>query len=72
MGEKIWGAAPVPLSVSTLVHSFKENPGAFLQRFGWTGVHAATAWLLSVPLIVAGLYYGLRPLMRRLSRGAAR
>jgi uncharacterized protein (DUF2062 family) len=68
LGEKIWGAPPMPLSVSTLVHSFRENPGAFLQRFGWTGVHAATAWLLSVPLIVAGLYYALRPVMRKFSR----
>ena len=71
LGEKIWGAPPVPLSVSTLIHSFRENPGAFLQRFGLTGVHAATAWLLSVPLIVAGLYYGLRPVMRKFSRRTA-
>jgi hypothetical protein len=68
IGEKIWGAPPMPLSVSTLIHSFRENPAAFLQRFGWTGVHAATAWLLSVPLIVAGLNYALRPVLRRFSR----
>lgn len=68
IGERIWHAAPMPLSVSTLVSSFRENPGAFLQRFGWTGVHAATAWLLSVPLIVAGLYYALRPVLRRFAR----
>jgi uncharacterized protein (DUF2062 family) len=68
LGEKIWGAPPMPLSVSTLVHSFRASPVAFLQRFGWTGVHAATAWLLSVPLIVAGLYYFLRPVLRRFSR----
>ncbi len=71
IGERIWGAPPMPLSVSTLIHSFRENPAAFLQRFGWTGVHAATAWLLSVPLIVAGLYYALRPVMRRFSRRTA-
>ena len=67
VGEKIWHAAPMPLSVSTLVRSFKDSPGAFLQRFGWTGIHAATAWILSVPLIVGALYYGLRPLVRRFS-----
>ncbi len=68
IGEKIWGAAPMPISVPTLVRSFRDDPGAFLQRFGWTGIHAATAWLISVPVIVAGLYYALRPLMRKLSR----
>jgi uncharacterized protein (DUF2062 family) len=68
LGEKIWRAPPMPLSVSTLIHSFRESPGAFLQRFAWTGVHAATAWLLSVPLIIGGIYYTLRPVMRKFSR----
>lgn len=65
LGEKIWAAPPMPLSVSTIVQSFKASPSAFLQRFGWTGIHAATAWLISVPFIVGGIYYGLRPLLRR-------
>lgn len=68
LGEKIWLAPPMPLSVSTLVHAFRASPAAFLQRFGWTGVHAATAWLLSVPLIVAGLYFSLRPVLRKFAR----
>lgn len=68
IGEKIWHAPPMPLSVSTLVKSFRESPGAFMQRFGWTGVHAATAWALSAPFIVAGLYFGLRPVLRRFAQ----
>ena len=71
IGEKIWGAPPIPLSVSTLIHSFRDNPAAFLQRFGWTGVHAATAWLISVPMIIGSLYYFLRPVMRKFSRPPA-
>ena len=67
-GEFIWRAEPMPLSVSTLVTSFRADPWAFLQRFGWTGIHAATAWLLSVPLIVAALYYSLRPALRRFAK----
>jgi hypothetical protein len=61
----------MPLSISTLIRSFRDHPGTFLQRFGWTGVHAATAWLISVPLIVGGLYYSLRPVMRKFSRRTA-
>ena len=68
LGEKIWGAPPMPISVSTIVRSFRADPVAFLQRFGWTGVHAVTAWALSVPFIIAGLYFGLRPLLRRFAR----
>jgi uncharacterized protein (DUF2062 family) len=65
LGEKIWDAPPMPISVSILVRSFRDDPVAFLQRFAWTGVHAATAWALSVPFIIVGLYFGLRPLLGR-------
>jgi hypothetical protein len=68
IGEKIWGAPSIPLSVPTLLHAFRESPTAFLQRFGWTGVYAATAWLLSVPLLVGLIYFPLRPLLRKFSR----
>ncbi len=67
LGEKLWGAAPMPISVSILVREFRADPGAFLQRFGWTGIHAASAWALSVPVIVAAVYFPLRPVMRRLA-----
>lgn len=64
-GEFLWRAAPMPLSIPTLAAAFRDDPWAFLQRFGLTGVHAATAWLLSVPIIVAALYFPLRPVLRR-------
>ncbi|MEO5959463.1 MAG: DUF2062 domain-containing protein [Opitutaceae bacterium] len=64
-GEKIWRAAPVPFSLPVLVRAFKDDPWNFLQRFGLTGLHAATAWLVSVPLIVAAVYFPLRPILRR-------
>ncbi len=67
-GEWIWRADPVPLSLPTLVSAFRADPWAFLERFGLTGVHAATAWLLSVPVIIAALYYPLRPALRRFAR----
>lgn len=67
LGEFIWRADPVPLSVSQIVADFRSDPKLFMQRFGWTGVHAFTAWLFSVPLIVAGLYFSVRPALRRLA-----
>jgi hypothetical protein len=67
LGELVWQAPPVPLSLMQLIHAFKDSPWIFLQRFAWTGVHAATAWLLSVPLIVAAIYFPLRPVLRRFS-----
>ena len=65
IGETIWRAAPMPLSVPIIVRTFRADPWAFLQRFGWTGVHAATAWVLSVPFIIAMIYYPLRPVLRK-------
>ena len=72
MGEKIWGAEPMPISVGLIVRQFKADPGAFMKRFGWTGVHAATAWALSVPPIVAAVYFLVRPLLRRLAAAKPR
>ena len=66
-GEFIWRAPHLPLSLSQLTADFRADPAGFFRRFGWTGVHAATAWLLSAPLIVAVLYWALRPPMRRLA-----
>ena len=68
IGEKIWGAPEMPLSVTVLAKAFMDDPGAFLQRFGWTGVYAATAWGLSVPVILAAVYFPLRGVMRRVAR----
>ena len=65
LGERIWHAPPVPFSIPTLVTAFRQDPWAFLQRFGWTGVHATTAWLITVPLLIAVVYYPLRPAFRR-------
>jgi uncharacterized protein (DUF2062 family) len=65
IGEKIWGAPEVPISIGQLVQQFKESPGQFFVRFGWTGVHAATAWAISVPVFLATVYFPLRVVMRR-------
>jgi len=67
IGETLWGVHEAPFSISELFSTFHEKPiGEFLQRFGWTGIHAFTAWALSVPVIIPALYYSLRPLMRKL------
>lgn len=69
-GEKIWGAAPISISVLELARSFKDDPAGFLQRFGWTGIHAATAWALSLPLVIGGVYFLVRPVLFRFSSRA--
>lgn len=73
IGETIWNAEPIPLSVSVLLQTFRdESFGGFLQRFGWAGIHAFTAWLITLPLLVFGLQAIVRPLVRHAAQRITR
>ncbi|MBP7141380.1 MAG: DUF2062 domain-containing protein [Opitutaceae bacterium] len=68
VGEAVWGAERIPFSVPILIDTFRHEPFMeFLHRFGWAGIHALTAWIISLPLIVLPLNYLLRPAMRKLA-----
>jgi uncharacterized protein (DUF2062 family) len=65
LGEAIWGARGDPFTLGEMLRVFREATFTdFLGRFGWAGVHAFTAWLLTAPLLVAALYFPLRPILR--------
>ena len=70
LGETMVGATPMPFSVERLVTFFREDPLAFLARFGWTGVHGILGWLTVAPLMGGALYVGLLPLLRCTARRA--
>ena len=70
LGEWIW-RAPVEdrFSIIEMITAFAELTfGEFFQRFGQAGLHALTAWVLTTPPLIAALYYGLRPVLRRAAR----
>ena len=67
-GEWLYGAAPMPVAPAELISEFAARPGQFLGRFGRTGLHAASAWLLAAPMLGAALYFALRPPLRALGR----
>ena len=71
IGERIVGAAPMPFSVERLLVFFREDPLAFLERFGWTGLHGILGWLTVAPLVGGALYAGLVPLLRHAARRVA-
>ena len=71
-GEWLYRSAPMSLNPALLVEEFAASPVRFLERFGTSGLHAATAWLIAAPLIGAALYFALRPLLRALSNQLAR
>lgn len=72
-GELIWGVeGGSRFTIGELIAAFRDAPLLeFLARFGWAGVHAFTAWLLTAPLLVAAIHYATRPALRRLA-GAVR
>lgn len=68
LGEWLWRAADGRFSVAEMFRVFRDASFTeFLHRFGWAGVHAFSAWALTTPFLVAGLYFGLRPALRRLA-----
>jgi uncharacterized protein (DUF2062 family) len=68
LGERIAGAGAVPFSVERLLSSFREDPLASLERFGWTGLHGILGWITVAPLVCGALYVGLVPLLRQAAR----
>lgn len=73
-GEWVWRAREDGFTVGEMIRTFRDGSlGDFLQRFGWAGVHALTAWAATAPLLVLGLTWALRPVFRRMAaRGGFR
>jgi uncharacterized protein (DUF2062 family) len=67
LGERIWREPGSQFSVAEILRSFRDASfGEFLRQFGWAGVHAFTAWLVTAPLLVAAIFLATRPALRRL------
>lgn len=68
-GEWLWGRDAARFAITEMIRTFREEPlSRFIQQFGWAGIHALTAWLLTAPLVVGTLYVSLRPALYRLRR----
>ena len=68
MGERLFGAKRLSLSLEELVAQGSADPFGMISRLGTTAAHALVAWGLFVPIVIVGAYYGTRPLLRALSR----
>jgi len=73
MGEALWGATADRFTIGEVLTTFRDASFlGFLERFGWAGVHAFTAWALTAPVLIAGIYFPLRPVLERLARRRVR
>lgn len=72
LGEWLWQATGDRFTIAEMLRTFRDaSLGGFLQRFGWAGIHAFTAWALTSPLLVAAIYGLARPALQRLASQAA-
>ncbi len=67
LGATLFGAEALPFDPQEASRVFLASPREFWSRFGLMGVHAFTAWLLSLPLLVGGTWLVARPILRRLA-----
>lgn len=69
LGEWLWRIEGGRFTIGDMMRTFRDETFVvFLERFGWAGIHALTAWIITAPLLLAVLYYPLRPVLRRLAR----
>lgn len=68
-GETLFGQPHVPIfSVTELMARFQASPTQFMVDYGMVGVYGIVVWALVAPLLIAALYYAVRPLLRALAR----
>jgi hypothetical protein len=67
LGETLWRADAHRFVLGEMLDAFRDQSlGEFLARFGWAGIHAFTAWLLTAPLVVVAAHRLSRPILRRM------
>jgi uncharacterized protein (DUF2062 family) len=66
-GEILFRQAPVPLSIPLIFARFRADFWQFLRDFGMIAVQGVVVWCLLAPLVVAILYFSLRPALRTLA-----
>lgn len=71
LGATLYGAETLPFDAQEVSRVFLASQREFWSRFSLMGLHALTAWALSLPLLVGGVWLTTRPLLQRLASGRA-
>ena len=66
-GEWLFGVPHTSLSIPMMIQRFTASPGQFVKDYGMLGLYAVIVWALIAPVLLAGLYYGTLPLVKRLA-----
>lgn len=63
-----FGAPHVALSIPELLARFQAGPMQFIADFGLVALGGIAAWLAAAPLVIAALYFALRPILQTMAR----
>lgn len=63
LGEWLYGAPHVSLSIPRMMERFFAEPGPFFRDYGMTALYGITVWLLMAPVLLLALYAISRPLI---------
>ena len=72
LGEMLYGAPHVSLSIPKMMERFFAEPGPFFRDYGMTAVYGITVWCLMAPALLLALYAITRPLIQSLAAQLAR
>ena len=56
VGEMLYGAPHVSLSIPKMIQRFFAEPGPFFRDYGMTALYGITVWCLIAPLLIFLLY----------------
>ncbi len=70
-GEMLFRQTPVPLSISLLFERFRADAWQFMKDFGQIAAQGIAVWCLLAPVVVATIYFVVRPPLRSLARKSA-
>jgi len=66
-GEWLYGIKPIRYNPNEIAHLFMHSQREFWHHFGLISLCAFITWLISVPIVVACIYYPVRPILKKLA-----
>ncbi|MGJ8697710.1 MAG: DUF2062 domain-containing protein [Verrucomicrobiaceae bacterium] len=67
-GQALFGADPIPFSISQLLGRFTDDPWQFAKDFGVAALQGITAWALVAPLLLFAIKLTITPVLGRFAK----
>jgi uncharacterized protein (DUF2062 family) len=72
MGEKLFGASELSLSIPQLVLRFKASPIQFARDFSVAALHGVAAWALIAPVAAGIIKIAVQPILKKMQNSLTR